>query len=32
MWQAAVESEVRAGNITDGSGIRVEKDLDPVPA
>lgn len=32
MWQTAVESEVRAGRITDGSGVSVEKDLDHVPA
>lgn len=32
MWQSAVDSEVRAGRITDGSGVRVEKDLDRVPA
>lgn len=32
MWQTTVESEDRAGSITDGSGVRAEKDLDHVPA
>lgn len=30
--ESAVDSEVRAGSITDGSGIRAEDDLDHVPA